>query len=128
MSEFEAAILERLNRLEEELAALKGQSALDGLPKGVITAAEALEFERLPATAVMGKRYAAYRFGCSERAVMRREAGTHLIKWECRKPFKATKSEIDRAHREHTKPAPIRAAELRAKSPVRRRSLLRKAA
>jgi hypothetical protein len=125
MSELQI-ILERLNRVEEELAALK--AAPRRQPKGAITSAEALEFERLPSTAVVGKRYAAYRFGCSERAVMRREAGTHLIKWSCRKPFKATKSEIDRAHREHTKPVERKAAEIRAKTNVRHRSALRKAA
>lgn len=104
MSDFEQ-ILERLARLETEVQDLKTEKS---------AAEKAVDFERLPARATVGKDYVAYRFGCSENSVLRGQAGTHLVRRVSRKPLKFIKSEVDSAWREYVKsPAEI-AAELTA--------------
>jgi len=122
VSEFEEKVWKRLDDLEKKVEQLKSEkSAADC----------AVEFERLPNSATVGKDYAAYRFGCSEEAVVRERAGTHLLrkKLVSDKPLKWIKRDVDAAWREHTKPANEKAAEERAKAkPVRKRSIINRAA
>lgn len=114
-------ILERIESLESEVKRLKSEKSADA----------ANEFERLPATATVGKNYVAYRFLCSEEAVVRGRAGTHCLRTKqvSKKPLKWIKRDVDAAWREHTKPADERAAEERAKAkPVKKRSIVKKQA
>lgn len=119
MSEFERTILERLAHLENEVKQLKSVKSI-----------EAVEFERLPDSATVGKDYVAYRFLCSEEAVMRGRAGTHLLKNKrvSDKPLKFVKRDVDAAWREYTKPVPEKAAQMRSNAPAarRRKSLMPK--
>jgi hypothetical protein len=119
MTEFERKVWEKLNHLENEVERLKSEKS---------AADKAIEFERLPDSAVVGKDYIAYRFGCSENSVMRREAGTNKIRRVSNKPIKAIKREVDAAWREHTRPTKEKAVEARADArPIkRRRSLITK--
>lgn len=116
MTEFERKIYERFERLEAEIRALKSAKSV---------AEEATEFERLPPTATVGKEYIAYRFGCSVRAVVRKEAGTHRIKLVSARPMKAIKRDVDEAFRLYKQSPAERAAAARAKAP-RRRSIISK--
>lgn len=121
MSEFERTILERIANLENEVKRLKSEKS----------AGIANEFERLPATATVGKDYVAYRFHCSEESVVRGRAGTVRLtaKRVSDKPLKWIKRDVDAAWREYTKPAKERAAEERAKAkPVKKRSIINRAA
>jgi hypothetical protein len=119
VSEFEEKVWKRLNDLEKTVERLKSEkSAADA----------ANNFERLPATATVGKDYVAYRFGCTEEAVVRGRAGTHLLKNRrvSEKPLKWIKRDVDAVWREHTRPAKVKAAEERAKAkPVRKRSIIK---
>ncbi|MET0753612.1 MAG: hypothetical protein ABWZ66_09570 [Pyrinomonadaceae bacterium] len=95
------------------------------------SADKAVEFERLPATATVGKDYVAYRFLCSEEAVLRGRAGTHRLRTKrvSDKPLKWIKSDVDAAWREHTKSVPEKAAEERAKArQVKKRSIVSRTA
>lgn len=117
MSELERTILERLKNLELEVERLKSEKKPEDLTY----------FESLPPTATVGKDYVAYRFGCSERAVMRGEAGTHRIRRVSRKPLKFIKREVDAVWREQTKSVGEKAAEIRAEGrQIRRRSIITK--
>lgn len=113
MTDFEETILERLNFLEREVAQLK-------------TANPAGEFDALPDESVVGKDYVAYRFGITERAVLRGEGGTHRIRRVSKKPLKFIKSEVDKAWREKTKTPKEKAAALREKTKKRRYSVVEK--
>lgn len=118
MTEFEEIIL-------AELAALRAEVAK--LTTGSPAASRAAEFESLPASSTVGKDYVAWRFGCSERAVVRGEAGTGSIRRVGRKPLKFIKKDVDAAWRDYTKTAKEIAAEIKGR-PVRRKSLIRRAA
>ena len=110
-------ILERIENLENEVERLKS-----------VNPTRAAAFEALPQNATVGKDYVAYRFGCSEEAVVRGRAGTHLLKEKrvSEKPLKWIKRDVDAAWREQTRPAKEKAAEERAKAkPVRRRSTVK---
>jgi hypothetical protein len=118
VSEFEEKVWKRLEDLENEVERLKSVKSAD----------IANDFERLPSTATVGKDYVAYRFGCTEEAVLRGRAGTHLLKNKrvSEKPLKWIKRDVDAAWREYTRPAKDKAAEERAKAkPVRRRSIVK---
>ena len=117
MTEFEETILERLKLLESEVKRLKSE-------KAAAAADVAARFEQLPENATVGKDYAAYRFGCSEEAVVRGRAGTHLLRTKrvSDKPLKFIKRDVDAAWKQYTKPAAEKAAEERFNSkPVKRR-------
>lgn len=121
MSEFEEKVWKRLDDLEKTVERLKSEKSAADI---------ANEFERLPSTATVGKDYVAYRFGCTEEAVVRGRAGTHLLKNRrvSEKPLKFIKRDVDAAWREYTRPAKEKAAEERAKAkPVRKRSIISRA-
>jgi len=121
VNDFRQQVLRRLDDLEKTVERLKSANLI---------ANTALEFERLPETATVGKDYAAYRFGCSEEAVMRGRAGTHVLTplRVSDKPLKWIKSDVDAAWRKLTAPMPEKAAEVRndAKPVKRRRSIITK--
>lgn len=122
MSESIENILKRLGALEQEVERLKSAGN-----SNEFTVEKIAYFEALPANSTVGKDYISFRFGCSLRAVTRKEAGTRRIKLVSRKPIKAIKRDVDAAFREHTKPASAKAAEARAKARTvkrRRRSNL----
>lgn len=110
--------MERLAHLEAEVERLKSAAPNE--------AERALVFERLPDSATVGKDYVAYRFGCSERAVVRGEAGTHRLKRISQRPLKFIKREVDAAFREAMRPVAEKAAEARANARPVRRSIIKK--
>lgn len=93
MPGFEERVLERLEFLENEVRRLAS---------GKTESETANEFERLPATATVGKEYVAYRFRCSLEAVRRGRAGTHRLRPFCitAKPMRWIKRDVDDAWRE----------------------------
>lgn len=117
MSEFERQIWEKLTTLEKEVEQLKSErSAAD----------QAIEFERLPGSAVVGVEYVAYRFGCSLRAAGRRENEIKAIPLASKRPLGWIKSEVDAAWDKKNKPVSEKAADARAKAkPIRRRSIIK---
>lgn len=107
--------MRRLDDLEKTVEKLKSENS---------TANKAIEFERLPNTATVGKDYVAYRFGCSEEAVLRGRAGTGRLtaKRVSDKPLKWIKRDVDAAFREFTKSTPEKAADERENArPIKRR-------
>lgn len=124
MKDFEAALLKRIESLEREVKRLKSVKSKEISPE------EALEFERLPDSATVGKRYVAYRFKTSEERVMRGESGTGNIRRVCKRPLKFIKKEVDDAWREYSKTPQEKAAELIEKTnqrqTKRRRSIIKK--
>ena len=122
MNDFQKTVLKRLDDLEKTVEQLKSEN---------LQANKALEFERLPENATVGKDYVAYRFKCSEEAVVRGRAGTHCLrpKLVCEKPLKWIKRDVDAAWRERSKPKQEKAAEAIAEAkPVRRKSIIPKPA
>lgn len=120
MTDFEQIILDRVAKLENEVEQLKSEKSL---------ADKALEFERLPASATVGKDYVAYRFRTSEERVMRGEAGTGKIPRVSRRPMKFIKKEVDEVWREYTKTPKEKALEEIEKAnnrQKRRRSIITK--
>jgi hypothetical protein len=85
-------ILRRLDRLETEIAEIKKEKS---------AAAGAMEFEKLPDSATVGKDYVAYRFGCTEEAVRRGRAGTACLTplRVSARPLKWIKRDVDAAWR-----------------------------
>jgi len=120
MTEFEA-ILERLEYLENEVLRLAAKNS---------EADTANEFERLPATATVGKEYVAYRFGCSLEAVRRGRAGTNRLRAKLitTKPMRWIKRDVDEVFREWSKSATEKAlGEISyASSRKRRKSIIKK--
>lgn len=107
-----AQILTRLENLENEVKELRSLKS---------EADKAIEFERLPSTATVGKDYAAFRFGCSINCVLRGAAGTNRIRRVSSKPLKFVKKDVDAAFREYTRPVSEKAADIRAKAKTVRR-------
>lgn len=123
MTEFEKTILERISYLESEVTRLKSEKSA--------AADIATQFERLPENATVGKDYVSFRFGCSEVAVMRGRAGTHLLRTKrvSAKPLKFIKRDVDAAWKKYSKPETEAAAadeRLRAKPVKRRKSIITK--
>lgn len=113
-------ILERLDFLENEVRRLSSEKT---------ESETANEFERLPATATVGKEYVAYRFGCSLEAVRRERAGTHRLT-----PYRVSpkrllwiKKDVDEVFRERSKSKTEKALDAirRASSTKRRRSIIK---
>lgn len=119
MSNFQEQILKRIADLEETVEKLKSEKSASDL---------AIEFERLPDSATVGKDYVAYRFKCSEAAVVRGRAGTSSLRKKLisEKPLKWIKRDVDAIFREYTKSTPEKAADERqkAKSVKRRKSII----
>jgi hypothetical protein len=119
VNDFEEKIWKRLDRLESEVERLKSEKS---------AADKAAQFERLSGSATVGKDYVAYRFLCSEEAVVRGRAGTSALtaKRVSDKPLKWIKSDVDAAWRERTKPVAEKAAQARSKARTvkRRRSII----
>lgn len=115
------AILERIESLENEVRRLSAEKSRDEV---------ANEFERLPATATVGKEYVAYRFGCTIEAVRRGRAGTKRLRAKLitAKPMRWIKRDVDEVFRERSKPATEKAlnAIANASSGNRRRSIIKK--
>jgi len=124
MTDFELKLLARIENLEVEVKRLKSEKK-----SKLFTPEEIAYFEALPPNATVTKDYVAFKFGCSERAVQRGEAGTHKIPRVSRKPLKFIKREVDAAWREYRRTAKDKAAQERAKAkPVKRkRSIISRA-
>lgn len=118
MNDFEQ-ILARLADLEKQVAQLKVERS---------AAEKAVDYEALPLDSVVGKDYVAYRFGCSKRAVVRKEAGTGAIRRVSLKPLKFIKRDVDAAFWAKTTPAKVLAAKFANDArPVRKKSVVKKA-
>lgn len=108
-----------------ELAALRGE--VRELRR--IQQSERHPFELLPDSAVVGKDYVAWKFGCSVRAVRCGEKGTKEIRRVSNRPLKFIKREVDAAFNKiKGKTAKEIARELRqkAKPILRRKSIIKK--
>lgn len=106
MTDFEQKIL-------SELADLK--KAVEGL-KSDFTLNQITYFENLPAAAVVGTDYVAYRFGCNEAAVVRGRFETDKIPRLRNKPVAFIKRNVDTIWQNLNKPISVVAAEYRHKS------------
>lgn len=118
MTDFERLMLEKITAIEKSLAELKAGAELPDA-----------QFEALPADAVVGKDYVAWRFGCSIRAVVRGEKGTGAIPRLSRKPLTFVRRDVDAVWRDRVRSVKNVAAKVAADArPVRRRSMIRRAA
>lgn len=115
-------ILARLEKVESELKRLKSEKAFS--PDDIA------RFEKLPPTALVGKDYVAWRFKCTEYAVVRKQSGTKGLRRVSKKPLKFVKREVDEAFARMTKPAKVLAAKFSAegKEVKRRKSIIPKKA
>ena len=81
---------------------------------------------RLPGDQIVGAKYVAELFDCSEESVIRKRFGTDKIPRVREKPVGFRKADVHRVLREITKPAAEVAAEKLAKAKTRKRSIITK--
>jgi hypothetical protein len=105
MTEFENALLERIDMLAAAVEALRSENALSRITY----------FENLAPGAVVGADYVAYKFSVSESAVIRGRFDTDRIRRFRQKPLAFIKREVDAVFMELTKPSSEVAAEYRHK-------------
>lgn len=103
MTDFEKKLLEEITSLRAEMAAMREEFSLSRITY----------FENLPPSAVVSTDYAAYRFGCSESAVLRGRFETYRIPRFRDKPIKFIKREVDRVFAELNRPTKEKASEIR---------------
>lgn len=85
MTEFEAKILSELTELRTEVSALRSEFSISKLTY----------FESLNPSAIVGTDYVAYRFNCSESAVIRGRFETDKIPRIRQKPIAFRKRDVD---------------------------------
>ena len=102
----EQEILQELKNIREELAAMREHYDI----------ARITFYENIAPNAIVGVDYAAYRFGCSESAVVRGRFDTDKIPRFRQKPLKFKKSDVDATFKQLTRPTAERAAEFRHKA------------
>ncbi|HMS41117.1 MAG TPA: hypothetical protein PKE69_12880 [Pyrinomonadaceae bacterium] len=101
----ETTILERLDTLTKAVESLRSD----------FTISQITFFENLPPTAVVGADYVAYRFGCSQSAVVRGRFETDRIPRFRNKPIAFVKRNVDAVWHELNKPVSEIAAKYRHK-------------
>ncbi len=106
MTNFEKTILERLDTLTKAVESLRSD----------FTISQITYFENLPPTAMVGVDYVAYRFGCSEAAVVRGRFDTNKIPRFRNKPIAFIKRNVDAIWHELNKPVSEIAAKYRHKA------------
>ena len=107
MSNFEKTILDRLDTLTKAVESLRSE----------FTISQITYFENLPSSAVVGSDYVAYRFGCSQSAVVRGRFETDRIQRFRHKPIAFVKRNVDAIWNELNRPIPEIAAKYRHKKP-----------
>ena len=85
MTEFEQKLLDEIADLKQSVARLQSEYSISQITY----------FENLAPAAIVGPDYVAYRFGCSETAVIRGRFETHRIPRVRKKPVAFTKREVD---------------------------------
>jgi hypothetical protein len=103
MTDFEQTALAELAELRRSVEALKSDYTLNQITY----------FENLPPAAIVGTDYVAFRFGCSESAVVRGRFETDKIKRLRNKPIAFIKRDVDEVWMELNKPASEKAAKMR---------------
>ncbi len=103
MTEFEREILTELIDLRKAVESLKSD----------FTLSQITYFENLPPAAVVGTDYVAYRFGCSESAVVRGRFETNKIPRLRDKPIAFIKRDVDAIWQNLNKSVPEKAARYR---------------
>lgn len=103
MADFEQKILIELQALRAEIVALRENYSL----------LQVTYFENLSPSAPVGVDYAAFRFGCSEAAVIRGRFGTDKIPRLRNKPIAFQKKDVDAAFKNLTKSPSEKAAQYR---------------
>ena len=103
MTEFERKILTELTDLRK---------MVEGLSSGY-SIARVTYFENLPPAAIVGTDYAAFRFSCSESAVVRGRFETNKIPRLREKPIAFIKRDVDAIWQNLNKSVPEKAAEYR---------------
>ena len=105
MTNFEKTILERLDTLTKAVESLRSD----------FTISQITFFENLPPTATVGTDYVAYRFGCSQSAVVRGRFDTDKIPRFRNKPIAFVKRNVDAVWHDLNKPISEIAAKYRRK-------------
>ena len=100
MTEFEAKMLQEIKALTQKVERLECASNIN----------QVTYFENLRSDAIVGADYVAYRFNCSESAVIRGRFGTDQIRRIRNKPLRFIKREVDSVFREMTRPPEDKAA------------------
>ena len=106
MSEFERKVLSELADLRKLVEGLRTDYSI----------AQITFFENLPAAAIVGTDYAAYRFNCSESAVVRGRFDTNKIPRLREKPIAFIKRNVDQVWLNLNQPVHEKAAKYRHKS------------
>lgn len=106
MNDFERKVIEKLNDLCQRFDALKSET----------TISQVSYFENLPPDAVVGSDYVAYRFGCSESAVVRGRFETKKIPRLRKKPLAFLKRNVDAVFNEINQSIEEKAAKFRHKA------------
>ena len=106
MTEFEERILDELSELKRTVESLKLDFTLNQITF----------FENLSPDAVVGTDYVAYRFGCSESAVVRGRFETNRIPRFRNKPIKFIKRDVDAVFRELNESVKEKSARYRHKA------------
>jgi len=110
MTDFERTVLTELTDLRKMVESLRSDFTLNQITY----------FENLPAAGVVGSDYVAYRFGCSEAAVIRGRFETDKIPRLRNKPVVFIKRNVDAVWHNLNKPISEVAAEYRHKSKIKR--------
>lgn len=105
MTEFEKKVLDELTDLRKSVESLRSNYSLSQITY----------FENLPPTATVGTDYVAYRFGCSQAAVVRGRFDTAKIPRFRNKPIAFIKRNVDAVWHELNKPVSEIAAKYRRK-------------
>lgn len=108
MTEFEQKILNELADLKKLVEGLRSEFSITQITY----------FENLPAAAVCGVDYAAFRFDCSESAVVRGRFGTDRIPRLPGRNIKFIKRDVDEIWLNLNKSIPEKAAKIRHKTKI----------
>ncbi|MCA1623163.1 MAG: hypothetical protein LC768_06790 [Acidobacteria bacterium] len=103
MTDFERQVLSELADLRKTVESLKSD----------FTLSQITYFEHLPAGAIVGADYVAYKFGCSEEAVVRGRFETDRIPRLRKKPVAFVKRAVDEVWLNLNQPVSEKAAKLR---------------
>ncbi len=113
MTEFEQRILSELADLRKMVEGLKSDYSI----------AQITFFENLPPAAIVGVDYVAFRFGCSESAVVRGRFETSRIPRLREKPIAFIKRDVDQVWQNLNMPSAEKAAKYRHDTKTSMRSM-----
>lgn len=105
MTESERKILEKLAELESAILSLRSEFSISRVTY----------YENLDPAAVVGTDYVAFRFDCSQEAVVRGRFGTDSVPRLREKPIKYIKRDVDAVWRSLNRPVEEKVAEIRYK-------------